>query len=1317
MSSPSSSSPYIPYTNVASASASSSSSPNFNIVVTPSVPPLVPYLRSTLPIRNRQHLKRLFKCSFVGSEAVSLIVSTGWSSTRAGAVHIGQILLKLGYIRHVTDGHEFKDSFLYYRFFMDENKEYKNSQKERLKALDVLTEEEKRIIMDDGPIREDGGHYNHGLSYCFTQTSLCPFNAGRGDQVTRDIESSQKALFPPFDSRLKYPSHTSHNSLILSLSACSNIEMITSESNEADSETKRQAITALRTKLRDEYKAGTDWKVTRKVRRYDVPNPKTSNTSSTSSPSTSSTSTDQTNYNDTSFFTTSKKLHARGPFTTEKVVGVIDVTARSFVEGFLSWENRGRWENGSFNAGVTVEEVWREDEKEKVKEAVFDEEWGVELSNIPKGMPIAKLLDRAEELERLTKQVIESDPDGPCMRCKVELPPWGASGVEERRVCKCCGIVVCTVCCCKLVYEVFSRRVVKVCGHCYRESSRVRHPKETLDSTPRAIPIEAGTQNSSSATNEKEGLNPSSFINISSMVGESSFKPDGFVGTVGSLSSLPPPPTLTSQTSQQSTTSMGSSITPPLEMYKTPMQSLDCRKTNSNQPSSDISPSTTPPRSSASNPQLDTSIEQRESELDEDNQQGQEPCFSNWDEINPLSTLAEEVERQASLKSSEGDRDSNSVNADSAGQKCKTEPTVDATLEMTKWARCKHCGQRVERTMEEIEAHSEQCHETKIAQKRTFSNEASGSSLKIDEYLGSPSGREVNGKLGGVTMDPELESKSAKIGVARVIYRTSKSPSSNLFSPRECCTLQDSFVDEEGTAYVYETSVVHKGVTGCKGHVTAEVLLLAHIARPDPNDSSRSILSVISQIDPKTASMPSWLGNILPDTSSGNSGAFESLARELEEAKKEHAELMNLDEEEGEDRTTEEGDACLDDFELLAVLGRGGFGKVMQVRHKQNGNVYAMKVLKKAELVRRRQVERTKTERHILEKATGHPFMVSLAYAFQTSAKLYMVMDFVQGGDFFTFLRKVGRMKESWVQLYICEIALALQALHDIDVVYRDLKPENVLLERDGHVKLTDFGLSRSFEIRDALPDDREKGRGAMGFTTRSFCGTEQYMAPEMLLQRGHTKGVDWWCLGLLMHEMMTGRHPFHGGTHYDTLRNMVSRQPTLDGRLSDAARSLLMGLLIKDSGKRYGCSPLGAKELQVHRFFSGLNWNKVMRKEVTAPYVPQVAGAGDTSNFEEIFTKEKAVDSVAVSTTQEKSRGWLGGFFAGVNFQNKATDKEIDKKKKKKKKKEAENGKNGKRVESLSQFDDFSFQAEGALIDRIGKSSGGNTTSNQEEE
>jgi len=205
-----------------------------------------------------------------------------------------------------------------------------------------------------------------------------------------------------------------------------------------------------------------------------------------------------------------------------------------------------------------------------------------------------------------------------------------------------------------------------------------------------------------------------------------------------------------------------------------------------------------------------------------------------------------------------------------------------------------------------------------------------------------------------------------------------------------------------------------------------------------------------------------------------------------------------MDLEEEEKRSSGDGDVSLEDFDLLAVLGRGGFGKVMQVRHTTSGHVYAMKVLKKKELIRRKQVERTKTERHILEKAGGHPFVVSLAYAFQTKYKLYMVMDFVQGGDFFTYLRKVGRMRESWARLYICEVALALQHMHELDIVYRDLKPENVLLERDGHIKLTDFGLSRSFECRRPLAADSEVGKGAMGFTTRSFCGTEQYVASEI---------------------------------------------------------------------------------------------------------------------------------------------------------------------------------------------------------------------------
>ncbi|GMI51971.1 hypothetical protein TeGR_g4395, partial [Tetraparma gracilis] len=643
----------------------------------------------------------------------------------------------------------------------------------------------------------------------------------------------------------------------------------------------------------------------------------------------------------------------------------------------------------------------------------------------------------------------------------------------------------------------------------------------------------------------------------------------------------------------------------------------------------------------------------------------------------------------ASASNSPNNSTSTSTSTSSSTAVCVPAAPPPPEKESAKWARCKHCGERVTRTMEAIESHSETCHETKLAQKRNLSGDASAANPKfnIDDYLGDVSDPGAS-KLGGVTRRPSLDASTKRVGSTRVLYRVSKSTYPSLIRPREACVLQDSFTDEsDGTVYIYEVSVLHHSVYGSKGHVTEECLLRAHIARPDPTDKKRSILTIISQVDARSSSLPGWLGNILKDNGGAqNTEAMIKMLRELNEATDQNAKLMYLgdSDDENDDGDEEgEGDATLEDFELLSVLGRGGFGKVMLVRHKETAGVYAMKILKKQELVRRRQVERTKTERHILEKASGHPFIVSLAYAFQTSTKL--CMDFVQGGDFFTFLRKVGRMKESWAQLYVCEIALALQSLHDIGIIYRDLKPENVLLERDGHIKITDFGLSRSFEVRDALPDDIEKGRGAMGYQTRSFCGTEQYMAPEMLLQRGHTKGVDWWCLGLLMHEMITCRHPFHGGTHYDTLRNMVSKPPNLDQRLSEPAQSLLRGLLTKDASKRFGCSPLGAKELQVHKFFIGLNWNSVLAKKIAAPYIPQTSDVEDVSNFEAVFTKEKPHDSVVAPDSKEVKGG---GFWSGMK--NAFGNKGVKAKPKK--------GRGDKRVESLSQFNDFAFQNDEAL-------------------
>jgi serine/threonine protein kinase len=300
--------------------------------------------------------------------------------------------------------------------------------------------------------------------------------------------------------------------------------------------------------------------------------------------------------------------------------------------------------------------------------------------------------------------------------------------------------------------------------------------------------------------------------------------------------------------------------------------------------------------------------------------------------------------------------------------------------------------------------------------------------------------------------------------------------------------------------------VRHSEVTGSPGYVTADVLMHAFCAKPYLDDEGHVVegaanVSIISQVDTRAKGPGQFFLSLVQGADGSDTIGIprrEDIERELKsngdltdilsrkkkkkkkkkekkekrKEKKEKAEgTSTASDTEGEDSGEEDEDdddddedegaaVSLDDFELLAVLGRGGFGKVMQVRHRPTQMVYAMKILKKSELVRRRQVERTQTERTILA-AVKHPFIVCLHYAFQNRQKLYMVMDFVQGGDFFTLMRKFKRLPEAWVKIYIGEIALALQHLHDMDVVYRDLKPENILLCGDGHLKLTDFGLSR----------------------------------------------------------------------------------------------------------------------------------------------------------------------------------------------------------------------------------------------------------------
>jgi len=323
----------------------------------------------------------------------------------------------------------------------------------------------------------------------------------------------------------------------------------------------------------------------------------------------------------------------------------------------------------------------------------------------------------------------------------------------------------------------------------------------------------------------------------------------------------------------------------------------------------------------------------------------------------------------------------------------------------------------------------------------------------------------------------------------------------------------------------------------------------------------------------------------------------------------------------------------LDDFELLKVLGRGSFGKVMQVRKKSDGKIYAMKILKKQAIIARNQVEHTKAERKILQ-ALQHPFLMTLRYAFQSKEKLYFVLDYYQGGELFFHLKNNRRFPEDVARIYVAEIALALGHLHSLQVIYRDLKPENILLDDNGHVCLTDFGLSKDVE-----PTDK----------AHTFCGTPEYLAPEIVTGAGHDKAVDWWSLGILLYELTVGIPPFYSqnvNEMYNKIQHGVLRFPPF---LSEPCKSLIVQLLNRDPKKRLG-SKDDVNDLKAHAFFKPLNIEKLMKKEVDVPYKPKVkVGGADTGNFDGVFTSEPVVDSVVqpstLSQTMQETPDGFGGF------------------------------------------------------------------------
>jgi len=326
----------------------------------------------------------------------------------------------------------------------------------------------------------------------------------------------------------------------------------------------------------------------------------------------------------------------------------------------------------------------------------------------------------------------------------------------------------------------------------------------------------------------------------------------------------------------------------------------------------------------------------------------------------------------------------------------------------------------------------------------------------------------------------------------------------------------------------------------------------------------------------------------------------------------------------------------VDDFNLIKVLGKGAFGKVMLVTSKETGKHYAMKSLSKAVLAERGEIVHTKTERKTLED-THHPFLVHLHFAFQTPSKLYLVMDYCNGGELFFHLKTAGRFAEPRARLYAAEIASALDHLHSKKVIYRDLKPENVLLDFEGHIRITDFGLAKdAMEMQDK---------------THTFCGTPDYLAPEIIKSAGHGRGVDWWSLGTMIYEMLGGLPPFYSDNvniMYDRiLRAPLEFKP--EKCFDDVSKSLLEGLLQKDPEKRLGSGEADGGELRAHAWFAPIDWAKLEARGYVPEFKPEVKGATDTSNFDEEFTaqpvQDTAVPESALAAASKKDQPNFDGF------------------------------------------------------------------------
>ncbi|KAM7521725.1 hypothetical protein LguiA_011627 [Lonicera macranthoides] len=362
-----------------------------------------------------------------------------------------------------------------------------------------------------------------------------------------------------------------------------------------------------------------------------------------------------------------------------------------------------------------------------------------------------------------------------------------------------------------------------------------------------------------------------------------------------------------------------------------------------------------------------------------------------------------------------------------------------------------------------------------------------------------------------------------------------------------------------------------------------------------------------------------------------------------------------------------------DDFELLTMIGKGAFGEVRICREKTTGHVYAMKKLKKSEMLRRGQVEHVKAERNLLAEVDSN-CIVKLYCSFQDDEYLYLIMEYLPGGDMMTLLMRKDTLTDNEARFYVAETVLAIESIHKHNYVHRDIKPDNLLLDKYGHLRLSDFGLCKPLDCSTLEEKDFSIGDGANGNSQAapartqqeqlqhwqknrrtlaySTVGTPDYIAPEVLLKKGYGLECDWWSLGAIMYEMLVGYPPFYSDDPMSTCRKIVNWKTHLkfpeEAELSSEAKDLISKLLC-NVNQRLGSK--GAHEIKVHPWFKGIDWDRLYQME--AAFIPEVNDELDTQNFEKFDEGENQAQTSSKAGPWRKMLSSKDVNFMGYTYKN----------------------------------------------------------------